>query len=232
MRALNPNWSDALYPAYKKVLMDYATGKEGHNIRSFGQFLVHSADLKEVSGQLQRNNSPWLNKPLNALRSDGLGDPNVVRMLAAVEAARQEWTTFINSGYAPDEAQNARAHILMDDTKNPSQIMGALGVMGDQAIGRLDQLNEGFKAAADGDDYPNLIPPMALEAGKKLGLGAKMQKYKSGGTYAGGGGAQLQNLHTNPQTNQTIGWNGTTWVDQKTGQPVANSAVNTNTKGK
>jgi hypothetical protein len=30
----------------------------------------------------------------------------------------------------------------------------------------------------------------------------------------------LQNLQFNPQTKQTIGWNGSAWVDAKTGQPV------------
>ena len=32
--------------------------------------------------------------------------------------------------------------------------------------------------------------------------------------------AALTNLHTNPTTGQTIGWNGQQYVDTKTGQAV------------
>lgn len=34
------------------------------------------------------------------------------------------------------------------------------------------------------------------------------------------GQPQLTNFQTNPQTGQRIGWNGTTWIDAKTNQPV------------
>jgi len=185
MNEINPNYSDNLYNTIKKTQADYVTGKEGQSIRSFNQFLAHSQELKHVSEGFQRTNSPWLNTPLNEIEAKGMGSPGVPEMMTAVEAARQEWTTFINSGYSPDEQMNKRADILMSDKSTPSQIMGVLGVMGAQAIGRLDQLNESYKTAT-GQDYPNLVTPSGRAAAQELGINTS--QYQSGGTYAGGAG--------------------------------------------
>lgn len=179
---INPTFKDSVFPTIQKVKTDFITGKEGQAVRSFNQFLVHSADLEDVSNQMQRSGSPWVNKPLNSIRSGGLGDPSVPRLMTAIEAARQEWQTFIDSGYKPDAEQSARAEILMSDKSTPSMIMGVLGIMGDQAIGRLDQLNETYKTAT-GKNYPNLVTPSGLAAAQRLGLGQKLTQYQSGGNF-------------------------------------------------
>jgi hypothetical protein len=72
----------------------------------------------------------------------------------------------------------------MDDSSNPSQIAGVLGEMGKQAIGRLDQINEGYKTITH-RDWPNLVPPMARQSAINLGLGSAISKYKTGGTLRG-----------------------------------------------
>lgn len=185
MNEINPNYSDNLYNNIKKTQADYVTGKEGQSIRSFNQFLVHAQELKHVSDVFSRTQSPWLNQPLNTIRAKGMGDPGVPEMMTAVEAARQEWTTFINSGYKPDEDTQKRADILMSDKSTPGMIMGVLGVMGNQAVGRLDQLNESYKTAT-GQDYPNLVTPSGRQAARELGI--NVDQYQSGGSFAGGAG--------------------------------------------
>ena len=182
MTAINPNWTNSLYKTIQNTQNQFINGKEGQSIRSFNQFLVHSADLKDVSDSFARTGSPYINQPLNKVMSEGAGNPDVGRMATAVEAARNEWQSFIDSGYKPDAEQSKRASVLMSDSSTPAQIMGVLGVMGDQAVGRLDQLNESYRTAT-GIDYPNLVTPSGLQAGQALGLGGKLGKYKSGGAY-------------------------------------------------
>ena len=233
MTAINPNWSDSLYSTIKKTNSDFIDGKQGQAIRSFNQFFVHSADLKAVSDSFQRSNSPWINAPLNKVRSEGAGDPNVVRMMTAVEAARNEWQLFIDSGYKPDEPQSQRAEVLMSDKSTPGMIMGVLGVMGDQAIGRLDQLNESYRTAT-GINYPNFVTPSGSDAANQLGLGGKLGKYSTGGSYNQGRTAPTQPQATNaaPQVGatpppinllkegiHTSFTNGQTWT-LRNGQPI------------
>lgn len=182
MLEINPNYSDNLYNNVKTTQNNFINGKEGQSVRSFNQFLVHADELKTVSSQLQRTNSPLLNIPLNKL-STYMGQPGVPEMMTAIEAARREWQTFIDSGYSPDEDQLKRAQILMSDTSSPATILGVLGVMGTQAVGRLDQLNESYRTAV-GQDFPNLVTPSGATAAGHLGI--DVSRYQSGGSYAGG----------------------------------------------
>lgn len=221
MVAINPKWTDSLYSTIKKTNNDFINGKEGQAIRSFDQFLVHADGLKNISAEFQRSGSPWLNSPLNEVESKGLGDPNVARMMTAIEAARHEWQLFIDSGYAPDEEQNKRAQVLMSDKSSLAQIAGVLGVMGDQAIGRLDQLNESYRTAT-GIDYPNLVTPSGREAANDLGLGAKLGKYKTGGSY-NQGRTSPQNTSQIPAGTKPVVVNGKTvgyTTDGKTMTPI------------
>lgn len=186
MNEINPNYGDQLYNNIKKAQADFAGNTaEGRSIRSFNQFLVHAQELKRVSDNFARTQSPWINQPLNTIRAKGMGDPGVPEMMTAVEAARQEWTTFINSGYKPDEDTQKRADILMSDKSTMGMIMGVLGVMGTQAVGRLDQLNESYKTLT-GQDYPNLITPSGRQAARELGINT--DQYQSGGSFSGGAG--------------------------------------------
>lgn len=218
---INPNYTDALYKTIQDTQKKYVTGKEGQGIRSFNQFLVHADEARKVSEQLQRTKSPALNAPINQLRNKYFGQPGVPEMLTAVEAARHEWQSFIDAGYKPDEEQNKRANILMSDTSSPAAIMGVLGIMGDQSIGRLDQINEGYKTAT-GMDFPNLITPSGREAANNLGLGGKINQYKTGGALNAGRGQNIQPNSIPPgarpvmQNNTVIGYT----TDGKTMIPV------------
>ena len=187
LTALNPNYSDDLFSTIQKTRQAYSgNGKEGQAIRSFNQFLVHAQELKHVSDSLQRTGSPVINAPLNEVRNKYFGQPGVPELMTAVEAARHEWESFVNNGYVPDKEQNQRAEILMSDNSSPAQIMGVMGVMGHQAIGRMDQLNEGYKTGVNGEDYPNLITPSGRAAANELGLGSLISQYQTGGHFGAG----------------------------------------------
>lgn len=208
VRLLNPEFNESLYTTKQQLNKDFTVGKEGQSIRSFGQFLVHADDVRVGSQGLLRTNSPLINEPLNALSSQIAGHPEVNKLMTDIMAARQEWQTFISSGHASNDDEKKSAAILMSDKSSPAQIMGVLGEMGKQAVGRLDQLNETYRTVT-GTDYPNLVTPSAKTAATNLGLGNQVAKYKSGGTLAGvqggnAGGPQPQQKVVDSATHQSL----------------------------
>jgi hypothetical protein len=211
LSALNPNYQSDLYKTIQAADKDMITGKGGQAVRSFNQFLVHGDELRKVSSDFQRTGSPVLNTPLNEISNKFQGNPQVPELMTAIQAARTEWQTFVDSGFAPKEATSKYTETLMNDASTPSQILGVLGVMGTQAVGRLDQINESYKSASHGRDWPNLITPSGREAANNLGLGDQISKYKTGG-YLGG---------ATPAANPAVPKNGAAAASAAGGQAVS-----------
>lgn len=185
IQAANPGWNAELFQTLQKQSTDYAgEGPNGKAINSFNQFFNHAADVKDVSDRLMRTNSPILNMPLNKITDQMLGQAGVPELKTAIAAAREEWQTFIHSGRGALKEDSEEGHTLMSDKSSIGQIMGVLNVMGTQAVGRLDPINETWRNT-HGTDYPNLITPRAREAITKLGLQNQIQQYKTGGTLRG-----------------------------------------------
>lgn len=226
---LNPKWTKQMYQAKKDAAEDMIR-KNGDSIKAFGQFGVHVGDLKEVSDRFQRTQSPWLNKSINEIKSQGLGQAGVPGMMAAVDAVRHEWLNVINSGHASDLQSTNEAKIIMSDASNPAQILDAAKVMGSQVIGRLDQVDNIWRRTWGGH-YPGILSDSARAGFESIGLGDAVKPYprESGpmfGAREGGygqpngsqsGQPQLTNLHSDGKT--TIGWDGKQWVDQSTNKP-------------
>lgn len=184
VKLLNPDWNTQYYKAVQEATDDMVKGKSHQGILSFGQFLVHANDALQGSNSLARSNSPLLNKPINELNDQILGKAGVPQLMTDIMAARSEWNTFIHSGHAPTKDEVDAGSIIMSDKSTPAQIAGVLGEMGKQAVGRLDQINEGYKTVTH-RDWPNLIPAMAKDAASNLGLADMVKKYGSGGTLRG-----------------------------------------------
>lgn len=185
LQFFNPKYNEQLFGNKQNLMKDFlGSGSQtsGGAISQFNNFLNHSAEVIDASNALARNNSPWLQKPLNEIQSKGLGVPGVGNLNTAIMAARNEWQTFIHNGHAPTAEETAAGTTLMNDSSTPAQIAGALGVMGKQAIGRLDTVNEKWKTLM-GTDYPNLVTPMGRTSAGKVGV--DVSAYKSGGMMPG-----------------------------------------------
>jgi hypothetical protein len=181
-----PGWTEQLFDTKQKMQNEFSSSKSGAGagINSFNQLLVHLSEAKQASDNLQRSNSPWINKPLNEIKSKGMGQPGVPELMTAISTARSEWESLIKSGHAPTADEVALGATLMSDASSPAQILGVSRTMGETGIARLDQINEQWKTAW-GEDYPNLIHPSAKVAADALGLTNAVSKYRSGGTLGG-----------------------------------------------
>jgi hypothetical protein len=175
---LNPSWTQQMYTTKQKASSDFATGEDGKAIASFNQFLVHADDARIGSERLQRTNSPWLNKPINEIKRDGMGQPGVPALMTDIFAARNEWQNFIKNGHAADLADTEAGRQIMSDSSSPAQIQAALMEMGKQAVGRLDQVDSKWRRTWGGH-YPGLISNTGREAANNLGLGDLIKQYPS-----------------------------------------------------
>lgn len=175
---LNRNWTQQIYATKQKALSDFATGEDGKAIASFNQFLVHADDARIGSERLARTNSPWLNEPINKIRSKGMGDPGVPGLMTDIFAARNEWQNFIKNGHAADLADSEQGRQIMSDASSPAQVMKALQEMGKQAIGRLDQIDSKWRRTWGGH-YPGIVSDTGRTAANNLGLGDQIKMYPS-----------------------------------------------------
>lgn len=199
-KLINPQLTEQTYQTKQKALTSFADGDDGKSIASFNQFLVHADDARIGSERLQRSNSPWLNQPMNEIRSKGMGAPGVPALMTDIMAARKEWQTFISSGHASDLADTEAARTIMSDASSPAQIMASLREMGKQAVGRLDQIDAKWRRTWGGH-YPGLVSDSGRTAAVNLGLGDQVRDYPS--ESGAMGGVQPQNQPGGPPAGAT-----------------------------
>lgn len=196
--ALNADYTDGLAMAKQSQMKEYSDPSKGAGlaISSFNQFLEHSAQALDAVKNLQNGNSPWLNTPVNELRQKAKGDPAVGAAIIALDGARDEWQSFINSNRAATADEKNAGKELVNDSLSLGGAYGVLNAMGKQSVSRLGQVNDAWKTAWH-SDFPNLIHPGTQDAANKLGLGNDVAKYKSGGNFGGvagtGGSAGVPN---------------------------------------
>jgi hypothetical protein len=219
----DPSFNMSTYGLRLKMNESYTSGKQGDQIQSFNTFMQHAADASDVTNEYRQTRSPLINKSLNWMSKNATGDPGYARFVAALEPVRKEFATFLEGGHALTESDKHAANTILSDDSSPAQIQAALKQMAHTGSIRLGSLDDRYKATF-GHSYQGLLYPDTVSAAQKLGLGDFAAKYSAGkqGSPATALNTQnqLTNLQVNPQTGQQIGWNGSAWVDAKTGQAV------------
>lgn len=199
-KIINPDYTPATYDTILKYKKDFAT-KSGPAVDSFNQFLGHSSEALDVVKNFKTTNSPWLNTPLNKLRQQGAGDPQVAVLMNALQPVRDEYLNLIKKDKAASKEEIEESFKVLPDNATPGQLYGVLNNMAKQAVTRADQINEDYKTNT-GRDYPNLVNPGGKLAANNLGIGYLVSKYGSGGKLRGvpsPNGSQTGQ----PQNNQT-----------------------------
>jgi hypothetical protein len=177
----DPSWREDKYVTVANLDKEYSDPKKvGGQISSFGQFVQHAAEAKDLSDNFQRTNVRYLDTGLNELRKEFRDDARVTNLGVAVTAARNEWESIINSGHVASADEKAAAKTLFDENSTVRQIAGALNIMGSQSVARLGELDERYKTAT-GSGWPNILDPKARKAATKLGLGEQIQGFNTGG---------------------------------------------------
>ena len=219
IKVLNPEWNAQMYNTVQKLTTDfYGGGEAGKAINSFNQFFGHAGQAADVVRQWKTTNSPLANKSINWLRANMAGDPQVTRLLAALEPVKDEWLTMVKSGKAADVNETERANKFLNENLTADTLLGNLKAMGEQGVTRIDQLNEEWKQVKH-QNAPNLIRQTGMEGATKLGIGDQLKKYDSGGTLRGTNMGQPQGTSQTPPpgaTHKVPGPDGKThWTNEQ-----------------
>jgi hypothetical protein len=182
---------------------DLAKGVTRNQVTSYDTFLRHTGDLWDAVDTFSRTGSPWINSPLNALRRQGGGNPQIQAFLAKLDPVQKEFQSFLLNNRALYEDDRRIAQQMLNENLTSQQMRAVLSSIAHTGDARLQALNESFKRAT-GEDIPALYSEPAKQVLQKLGVQSPMAG-------AGAGGQQFQQTATDAQGNK-VGWDGTKWV--------------------
>jgi len=181
LKRQNPDFNVGNIDRQIKFLDSYEDpkGKAALNRGSMNNILQHAADLSTVNQEYRRTNLRIVNTPIAALaKQNGTEWQQFATPLAVL---KDEIGLYFAGGYAPTADQQKTWDRIANDSATPAQIEQFAKDIIHVGLRRADTHNEGFKTVMGYDD-PNLITPAAVQAGERLGLGASVKKYGSGGT--------------------------------------------------
>ncbi len=177
----HPDFDMQTYQIRLDANKGFTTGKQGDQVQSFNTAISHFGELDGAINNLRNRAVPMLNKPINWLKQNATGDSDVVTYLAAQEASRKEFETFLNNNHALTESDKKEGQKILNENMSPAQQQAAIKSFTALAMARLDALNERYRAST-GKDYPALISPRNMPVLNNLGFGQQAAHYGSGGT--------------------------------------------------
>jgi hypothetical protein len=195
---LNIEKATAKFNAYKKTQDAYTgNGEAATKIQGFSTLLGHLGDVVDNANELQRTNSPWLNRPINELDKEVAGGTQVGPAEIRTLAPAKEFGNVLanNRALNNDEKEDAKKSLNVNLT--PAQQRLNAKQMAHTAIDRLAPVFQAYREASDGDESPTQLTPRAIQTLKSVGLYdyAMQQLHPQGVTPqqggGGGGGAQL-----------------------------------------
>jgi hypothetical protein len=174
-RQENPNFNWAEVERKRKMLDNVTNGKDGQNLRSFGVFLDHAAELQDVAKQLQQTNPQILNRPINWFRQNVTSDPLYQRLVAAIEPVNYEYQTFITSGRALYQTERDAMNGMLNGNMPFGQAAAAVNQMGKTALVRYNEIDNSFnrvmkKHLAESTVAGDALSPQAINSAQRIGL--------------------------------------------------------------
>jgi hypothetical protein len=186
-RTMNPDYNSGLYQQKQNLLTAYTDPKNPQSpsaqMIAFNNFIRHGDDLYKVLKPYQATNSPLLNQSLTWLRQN-TGDPEVEKLLTALEPPLTEYKNFLNGNRALDDTDKKDMAGLLDVNKPVGVMVAFLQQAVPTAMDRLSDLNQPWKQRFH-EDFPDTIYPEAKTALEDMGMGGLADKFTSGGFIRG-----------------------------------------------
>lgn len=207
-RGQDPNDLPGLYEGKRKGQTSWASGQvNAKTITALNTAVDHMGVLQQAGAALKNGDWQTANKITNAIGVN-MGQDEKTNFDAVATFLAGEIEKVI-SGNNPtlEGTRNARAMFPAEGSNK--QIAGAIQKANQILGGKLNALNLEHKGAFNGASLTDRkkLTPAAIAAFQ--GVLGDREAPKAGA---------LTNLHSNGR--QTIGWNGSKWVDQATGQEV------------
>jgi len=166
--AKHPDWNQQTYDVKLGMQKDAASGKMGDQVQSFNSFLGHANNLSQSVNELRNSKSPLINRPVNWLKKNATGNPQISAILPEIEAVRNEFQNFL-ANHALTKDEIARGNEMMNEDQGLAAMQAGIKSFMKTALTRLGAVNERYKATM-GEDLPNIITPNSAKAIEDLGL--------------------------------------------------------------
>jgi hypothetical protein len=200
-----PDFDSSKAAAYPATYKDFTSGKTAVALNAGGTALGHLYELKEL-------NTPESHIPHT---------PAWTAYQNKAATVSTELAKFYGDATIP-AIENIKSTLT---STLPGNRDAAIRTQAQSMGDKLDAYDQQWKNAAPSSRYEASLPgispkAMAARAALDPNYAASQQQSNSAAASTTPTVSGLTNLHTNPQTKQQIGWNGTAWVDVKTGAKV------------
>lgn len=176
-------------------------------VRSFGQFIGHAADLSKAVDNLRNMTPTFINRPVNWLKKNATGNTAIINYLAKVEPVRKEFESFLINNRALTVDDRAQGQEVLNENSSPAQMQAAIKSFMHTALVRLNELNQTYYTQT-GQDYPGLLSPQASKVMEDFGFGTEVKAFRARGMIGGttskrpGAGAQPAASSSAPQSSK------------------------------
>lgn len=193
---LNPQFSEHTYRTKMKMYDSATTGDLSKQAGSLNNFIGHAAEAKAILNDFYNSKTQFWNSTLRDISSK-FGGQDVDRLKTAADVVTSEFGTMVKAGFAPTAEEVAANHRLLDAmNQTPGQMSADIGVMANMGHTRANTINNQYKTATNGAQFPNLIYPENVQHAKDIGM--DVTGLNSGGTIASSGNAPQNQQNPNP----------------------------------
>ncbi len=183
-KQLDPNFDPGVTNERIHFLQSYEDpkGRAATNRQAINNIIQHAGDLSDLNEQYRRSNVRVVNTPLNAIANQ-FGNQVYTQFQTTNAVLKDELSLYFAGGYAPTADQQKIWDKIQSNSATPAQTEAFAKEVVHLGLRRATTFNSQFKKVMGYDD-PNMIIPEAKDAAEKLGLGAEVTRFGSGGGYA------------------------------------------------
>lgn len=194
MHRKDPIWSEGEYRARFKTTEDYRPqGKGGQAKQSLNTFAGHVGDANNLISTLNNTKSPLLNTPLNKMKEDVLGRPEIMQYRVAIAAAADNYIDYLLNQRAKHQSDDDLAKKLQSTDTSPASAQVMLRQMANTIAIKGRAQNKGYRDQMGGKDIPNFLDPDTEQVFRTFGIDPK-QITTQGQSGLIGGGKAAQDL--------------------------------------
>lgn len=170
-RARGEHFSTAEADRMIKMLDWTYNGVGANQLQSYGTFLEHAGAVSDALKSVNLTDMKVLNKPWNTIKQEATKNPELARLVVAVEPVRKEFESFLLNNRALYEDDRQSALDMVNVNQAPAVLMASLNQMGHTAQARTNEINGRFKKVIHSDiPFEDLYTPEAIEAARKIGI--------------------------------------------------------------
>lgn len=166
-------WSDSEYKARYNTKQDYRPdGKGGQAVQGLNTFAEHTGDANSLIQSLNNTKSPFLNKPLNEIDKKILGQPQFVQYRVAVQAAADNYISFLLSNHAKHASDDDLVKELTSDSESPAAAQAIMRQMAQTIAFKAREQNAAYRKQM-GQDIPQFLDPDTEQVFRAFGIDPK-----------------------------------------------------------